>query len=203
MRGGASPGDRLRGRDADGEATAAGGSQPGSEGLQGQRIVIAERRAAIMRQKTAPTQRRSRPSPSVKRHTGMPSFFALSARLAEMPEPGNTTTPIGSASSIRSLRLKGAALLCRVQSGLKRTCGTLRLSAQQAAMRSAPRGLPPCSSTMSGCLARILSSASQMRVWSLHSMPPVKAMRAPAGAWTSVSARRRRRGSRGCRSWRR
>ena len=28
-------------------------------------------------------------------------------------------------------------------------------------MRSAPRGLPPCSSTMSGCLARILSSASQ------------------------------------------
>ena len=31
-------------------------------------------------------------------------------------------------------------------------------------MRSAPRGLPPCSSTMSGCLARILSSAFQIRI---------------------------------------
>ena len=27
--------------------------------------------------------------------TGMPSFLALSARLAEMPEPGKTMTPIG------------------------------------------------------------------------------------------------------------
>ncbi len=39
-----------------------------------------------------------------------------------------------------SLRLKGAAFLCRVQSGLKATCATLRFSAQQAAMRSAPLG---------------------------------------------------------------
>jgi hypothetical protein len=42
-----------------------------------------------------------------------------------------------------------------------------------------------------GVLARILSRVSQMRVWSLQSVPPVKAMRAPAGASTSVSARRR------------
>ena len=42
--------------------------------------------------------------------TGMPSFFALSARFAEMPEPGNTMTPIGRTSRIRSLRLNGAAL---------------------------------------------------------------------------------------------
>jgi len=41
--------------------------------------------------------------------TGMPSFLALSARFAEMPEPGNTMTPIGSKSRIWSLRLKGAA----------------------------------------------------------------------------------------------
>jgi hypothetical protein len=40
------------------------------------------------------------------------------------------------------LRRNGAALAWRVQSGLKAICGTLRLSAQQAAMRSAPLGLP-------------------------------------------------------------
>src|SRR5690554_756920 len=52
-------------------------------------------------------------------------------------EPGKTTMPIGRASSMRSLRLKGAALPSRFQSGLKAICVTLRLSAQQAAMRSA------------------------------------------------------------------
>ena len=57
-----------------------------------------------------------------------------------MPEPGNTINPIGRTSRIRSLRLNGAALACRFQSGLKTTCVTLRLSAQQAAMRSAPLG---------------------------------------------------------------
>jgi len=48
----------------------------------------------------------------------MPSLFALSARLSLIPEPGNTTTPIGSTSSSWSLRLNGAAFLCRVNSGL-------------------------------------------------------------------------------------
>ena len=33
---------------------------------------------------------------------------ALSARFAEIPEPGKAMTPIGSTSSIWSLRLKGA-----------------------------------------------------------------------------------------------
>src|ERR1700688_1951587 len=42
-------------------------------------------------------------------------------------------------------------------------CATLRWSAQREAMRSAPRGEPPCSSTMSGCLAWTRSSADQMR----------------------------------------
>lgn len=32
-------------------------------------------------------------------HTGMPSIRALSARLAEMPDPGKTMTPIGSVAS--------------------------------------------------------------------------------------------------------
>ena len=36
-------------------------------------------------------------------------------------------------------------------------------------MRSAPFGEPPCSSTMSGCLAWTLSSLSQIRRWSLKS----------------------------------
>ena len=36
-------------------------------------------------------------------------------------------TPIGSSSSMASLRLNGAALACFVQSGLKAICGTLRL----------------------------------------------------------------------------
>src|SRR5688572_4946369 len=51
-----------------------------------------------------------------------------------MPEPGNTTRPIGRISRIRSLRLKGAALPSRIQSGLKAICVTLRLSAQQEAI---------------------------------------------------------------------
>ena len=33
-----------------------------------------------------------------------------------MPDPGKTMTPIGITSSIRSLRLNGAALLCRAHS---------------------------------------------------------------------------------------
>ncbi len=60
-----------------------------------------------------------------------------------MSEAGKTTSPIGSTSSMRSLRLKGATLPSRVQSGLKAIWVTLRLSAQQAAMRSAPVGVPP------------------------------------------------------------
>ena len=52
-----------------------------------------------------------------KRHTAMPAFRALSARFWLMPEPGNTMTPSGMASSIASLRRKGAALPWRVQSG--------------------------------------------------------------------------------------
>ena len=49
-----------------------------------------------------------------------------------MPDPGKTITPIGITSSIRSLRLNGAALLCRAHSGLKAICVTFRVSAQQA-----------------------------------------------------------------------
>ncbi len=55
-----------------------------------------------------------------------------------MPEPGKMMTPIGRVSSSLSLRLNGAALAWRAQSGLKTTCWTLRVSAQQAAMRSVP-----------------------------------------------------------------
>lgn len=90
-------------------------------------------------------------------------LLALSARLAEMPEPGKAMSPIGRTASIWSLRLKGAALAWRVQSGLNAICGTLRWSAQRAAMRSAPFGDPPCSSTMSGCWAWTLSSLSQIK----------------------------------------
>src|SRR5216684_16815 len=61
--------------------------------------------------------------------TGMPNRFALSARLSWIPVPGKCMTPIGSSSSMASLRLNGAALACFVQSGLKAICGTLRLTA--------------------------------------------------------------------------
>ena len=64
----------------------------------------------------------------------MPSFLALSARFSWMPLPGKTSTPTGSTSSMPSLRLKGAALACFVQSGLKATCVTLRASAHLAAV---------------------------------------------------------------------
>src|ERR1700677_3736688 len=33
----------------------------------------------------------------------MPSIFALSARLAEMPEPGQTMTPIGSGQGVKDV----------------------------------------------------------------------------------------------------
>jgi len=39
-------------------------------------------------------------------HTRMPSIRALSARLAEMPDPGKTMTPIGGVASMWSFRLK-------------------------------------------------------------------------------------------------
>lgn len=69
--------------------------------------------------------------------------MAWAASVPRQPEPGNTTTPIGRTSSNWWLRLNGAALAWRVKSGLKATCGTFRLSAQQAAIRSAPFGDPP------------------------------------------------------------
>src|SRR6266478_168108 len=61
--------------------------------------------------------------------TEMPRRFALSARLSWIPVPGKCMTPIGSSSSMASLRLNGAALACFVQSGLKAICGTLRVVA--------------------------------------------------------------------------
>jgi len=39
------------------------------------------------------------PPPLRKSNSGMPSFLALSARLSLIPEPGNTTTPIGNTAS--------------------------------------------------------------------------------------------------------
>jgi len=41
--------------------------------------------------------------------TGMPIDFALSTRLAVMPEPGKAMTPLGSRFSSSSLRRNGAA----------------------------------------------------------------------------------------------
>src|SRR5882762_1532180 len=75
--------------------------------------------------------------------TAMPSRFALSARLSWIPVPGKCMTPIGSSSSMASLRLNGAALACFVQSGLKAICGTFRVVAHLEAISSAPFGEPP------------------------------------------------------------
>lgn len=65
-----------------------------------------------------PRSKRGYAPPLPNAQTGMPRFLALSARLSWMPVPGNTMMPIGKASSIASLRLNGAALAWRVQSGL-------------------------------------------------------------------------------------
>src|SRR6516165_8896409 len=70
--------------------------------------------------------------------TGMPRRFALSARLSWIPVPGKCMTPIGSSSSMASLRLNGAALACFVQSGLNAICGTFRAVAHLEAISSAP-----------------------------------------------------------------
>ncbi len=60
--------------------------------------------------------------------------------------------------------LEGCGLGVTGPVGLEsRICVTLRVSAQRAAMRSAPVGELPCRSTMSGCLARTWSSLAQMR----------------------------------------
>jgi len=59
-----------------------------------------------------------------------------------MPEPGKAMRPMGAASSIPSLRRKGAALPRRAQSGLKAIWVTPRASAQQAVMsRKASKAL--------------------------------------------------------------
>lgn len=68
-------------------------------------------------------------------------------------------SPIGSASSITSLRLNGAAFLCQLQWGLNATCATLRLSAQQAAMRSAP------------IVVEIAANAIRLAVGKIHEGP--------------------------------
>ncbi len=57
-------------------------------------------------------------------------------------------------------------------------------------MNSAPFGEPPCSSTMSGCLAQRLVERVPDRPWSLQSTPPAKATFGPAGIRGSISARR-------------
>jgi hypothetical protein len=49
-------------------------------------------------------------------------------------------TPIGSTSSIASLRLNGAALACFVQSGLKAICAALRLVAHFGGDQFGPFG---------------------------------------------------------------
>ncbi len=105
------------------------------------------------------------------------------------------TTPARRISSIRSLRLNGAALPSLAQSGLKAICETLRLSAHSAA----PFEAPPWMRTMSGCLAWILSRAAQMRAWSLQSVPPEKAILGPLGRSSSFESGGGRQGTRGCR----
>src|SRR5260221_13425535 len=79
--------------------------------------------------------------------TGMPSFLALSARFAEMPEPGNTMTPIGITASIWSLRRNGAALAWRAYACFKEPCASLRAVAHGAAFPVAPRVALPGSNT--------------------------------------------------------
>src|SRR5260370_6292013 len=75
--------------------------------------------------------------------TGMPSILALSARFAEMPEPGNTMTPIGITASIWSLRRNGAALAWRGPLGLEAESGGVpRVGPAAAECSAAPPGSP-------------------------------------------------------------
>src|SRR5260370_1531229 len=85
--------------------------------------------------------------------TGMPSILALSARFAEIPEPGNTMTPIGITASIWSLRRNGAALAWRVPAGFEGGLGALRGVAPAAAGRPAPPRAPPRGRAPPGGLA--------------------------------------------------
>ena len=102
-------------------------------------------------------------------------------------------TPLGSRFSSSSLRRNGAALPCAFQSGRQTTWSTPRASAQLAAIFSTP-GLPPCSRTMSSCLAFVRSSVLQTAAPSATFFPPVIAIRVPAGrcARVSLSLRARR-----------
>ena len=84
--------------------------------------------------------------------------------------------------------LEGSGAPFAVPVRLEDDLGHFPLPAQQVAMRSAPRGLAPCRSIISACLARTLSSAAQIASTSLQSVPPVNPMRAPAGAIPSVTA---------------
>lgn len=62
--------------------------------------------------------------------------------------------------SVIALEWRGFGVLCRV--GLKATCGTLRLSAPLGGDQLGPFGDPPCSNTMSACLAYTWSSLAQI-----------------------------------------
>lgn len=89
-------------------------------------------------------------------------FASFVREVLADPETRTDDDADGGASSAASLRLNDAALYNRDQTGLNATCATLRLSAQQAAMRPAPFGPSPWRKTMSGCFARTLSSASRI-----------------------------------------
>src|SRR5260370_42451925 len=75
--------------------------------------------------------------------TGMPSILALSARFAEIPEPGNTMTPIGITASIWSLRRNGAALAWRGPVGWEGVRGVLAGVGPPAAGGFGARGGAP------------------------------------------------------------
>ena len=72
------------------------------------------------------------------RATGIPSSRALSTRFSLMPPPGKATRPVGRSLRSWSLRRNGAARPWAFQSGRNTTWCTAWLSAQRAAMRSAP-----------------------------------------------------------------
>ena len=108
-----------------------------------------------------------------------------------MPVPGKHHDADRQTSSMALLRLNGAALACLAQSGLNATCVTLRLSAQQAAIRSAPDGGTAVQQHHIRMFGRDAVQCRPEASVSLQSLPPVNATLGPVGSMTWVSARRR------------
>jgi hypothetical protein len=97
---------------------------------------------------------------------------ALSARLSVMPERGNTTRPIGTTSSMRSVALERRGLALVVPVGLERDLGHLARTGPTGGYALGAAVGAAVQEDHAGVFGEHLIEDGPDASWSLHSMPP-------------------------------